>query len=178
MILISFFCSNCSSNRNHNTHDYEKIADKITIKSIKNLTYTYDLKLIGHGGSMMNNVKLISLHFYYYQSTSIEKARNILLDITTKLISDFNSDEKIRPFLANYPFNETNLDIAITFLNKDNDYQSHPSISTVSTRNSKVYYYNYSPEKDRLVSILEEPYAEALQKAVLTECELNSSKAI
>lgn len=178
MILISFFCCNCSSNRNKNTHNYEKTADNITIKAIKKLMFSYDLKLIGHGGSMMNNVKLISLHFYYYQPTSIEKARNILLDITTKLISDFNCDEKIRPFLANYPFNENNLDIAITFLNKDNDYQSPPSISTAATRNSKIYYYNFAPEKDRLVSILEESYSEALQKAVLTERELNSSKAI
>ncbi|MBS0653328.1 MAG: hypothetical protein JSR39_07355 [Verrucomicrobia bacterium] len=140
------------------------MVDKITSKSIKTIKKSNEMKLIGSGGSMMHNVETVSLHFYYYHPASIDEARNLILEITNNLISAFNSNQEIRPYLANFPFEAKNFDISIAFMKKNNELQNPPSISSVCISNGILRYRNDDTEKDRLVTIYQETYEEALQK--------------
>lgn len=176
-LLMFFLILNGSFLLESGSPKYIKIADRITSNTLKKLK-TKDLKLVGSGGSMMNNIGEVSLHFYYYHPTTIDEARNLLLEITEDLISSFNSNEEIRPYLANYPFNQNNLEISISFTQKSNVYQDPPSLSLASAEDSILSYDRHDPEKSKLITIFQETYEEAQQKAQLRTDESHLSQTI
>lgn len=164
ILLIFFLILSGPSLFTEDSPKYIKMADHITFKTLKNFKNAPKLKLIGSGGSMMKNVEEISLLFYYYHPASIDEARNIILEIANNLISAFNSNQEIQPFLANHPFDDKNLEISIAFMKKNNELQNPPSISSVCISNGILRYRNDDSEKDRLITIYQETYKEALQK--------------
>lgn len=168
IIILTLILGSCDSMlSSYKEPKYIKMADKINYKTIKNLKNIKELDLIGYGGSMMHNVEIVSLHFYYYHPASINEARNLILEITNNLISAFNSNEEIRPYLANYPFDEKNVEVSIIFMKKNNELQNPPSISSVSIDNGILTYWNDDPKKNIFVTIFDEPYEEAQKKVLL-----------
>ena len=167
LIIFSLLSNSCSV-FNRNPY-YVKLADKITFDAIKKIERLKYLKLIGHGGSMMSNIKVISLHFYCYHSASIGEARDLLMEVANTLVDAFNTNEEVRPYLSNYPFELSNIDISIVFAKENNTYQDPPSLSSVFTSKSKIYYYCYNKQQDRLIDFYEETCADALQKTILVD---------
>lgn len=67
------------------------------------------------GGGMMRDVKLVSYQFGFERAVSLEEARTLLVDCMQRVLRTFNEDEKVRPYLHNYPMDSNNLRLGIVF---------------------------------------------------------------
>ena len=142
----------------------------------KEIEKKYEIKLIGYGASMMSSIKEITLHFIDNKPQTIDQSREKIVQITSELISAFNSDLEIRPFLSNYPFNSEHFYITISFEKKGKYLDD--SISYVSKRKKIIDYCVYNEKEKKLVEMLEENYEEAQQKAQLGTDKSHLSQAI
>lgn len=140
---------------------HTRAAHKFMNSTSKQLEKKFDLKLIGDGGSMMHDIKVIHLAFNSRENLEIDQARKLIMSCAKIFINNMNSSTKIRPYLHNYPATEKNIDLKIFF-------QIHkkfppPYVSVVSLHKGNVIYY-YDNEEGHLEEALREPYAEALKK--------------
>ena len=68
----------------------------------------------GSGGSNEENkAKVIRIAFNVDHVMSIDEARKILHEMTDELLNDINSNEKLRPYLADVPFKVENLSLSL-----------------------------------------------------------------
>lgn len=124
----------------------------------------YDLDCIGTGGRFAYNVAKINISFVAYRKGTIEEARTLEVKMIETLLTQVNSNIKIRPFLATYPFQPNDLDITVAFQKKDNSCYTDGSVVLVFLgKNNKLLYRAEDPKTGQLVGIYEEPYEEALK---------------
>lgn len=144
--------------------------DRADIKMVDKHTNSFASKmkqrgyyLCGSGGAMMDNIKKIHLGFDLKKKVEIDEARLRLVEMTEEFLEEINSDEKLRPYLDNYPFNHKNAELSIGF--KDSKgFFFEEGVATVMIVGNKVFY---SISKDRtspLVTVLSETYSEAFEK--------------
>lgn len=143
--------------------DYEKIADVITAKIAKELRVEKGLRLIGTGGRMMDDIKMMNMGFEFFSPLDITKSRELLLSIIKKYLIAINNNEKIRPYLHEYPFTAKNIEIDIWIRNPDGSSVSLDMIYYISAINGILYYYIDDPEKYSRKTVHQETYEEALK---------------
>lgn len=154
--------SSCSQCPGYEEPEYIKMADRITNATVKRIQKEKGLNLIGSGGGMIENVKEVFLHFVDNKPHTIEQARELAVQITDMLLYAFNSNEEIRPYLSNYPFDVSNFYLIISFEKKGKNLEN--SIANISINQKIISYCDYDPEKQKLIAISEETYEEAIQK--------------
>lgn len=155
LLLVStviLFCS-CS---NTSTTDYEKLADKIAISTAKKLEKEKGLILLGTGGRMMNEIEIMSISFEYRKDVEIDQARKLLIEAAEEYLSEINADEKIRPYLHNYPFTPDNIKIEIYFRGIK---LSFDKVHIAAVSDGKVSYYIKDDYTLRTIKV--EAYEEA-----------------
>jgi|HubBroStandDraft_4_1064222.scaffolds.fasta_scaffold301191_2 hypothetical protein len=162
-ILIIFGVAMSYSYLGSSSEDYEKLADAITAKTAKKLKNEKSLVLVGTGGRMMDDIKMMMMGFEYRKIVSIEIARKLLVDSVEEYLSEINTSEKIRPFLHNYTFTAKNIEIVIYFRNPDGSKVSPDQMNIASAKEGQMFYYADYPEKHTLKVIREETYEEALR---------------
>ncbi len=140
---------------------YIKYAKEITEPFIAECKKKYDLECIGTGGRFTYNIAQINLHFLAYRKGSIEEARILEVKMIENLLNKINSDDKIKPFLFEYPFKTNNLDISISYQKKDDSNYTDGSVALVFLGKNKLFYCAEDPKTGKLVDLLEEPYEEA-----------------
>jgi hypothetical protein len=117
----------------------------------------------GSGGK--TPVTLLHWGFNYYRKVGIEEARELILSTTDHFLAEINSNEKIRPYLASYPFQPENLQIVICFFNQDGSLLEPEKLSIVSIHRGKLKYDNLIPSAGLpLTTIYQETYEEASAK--------------
>jgi hypothetical protein len=127
--------------------DYRARAHKLALQKANQICKKYHMSIYGHGGSMMNEIEQIDLHFAIPDKPmNKEEARRMIVNITKELIAFFDSCQELIPYYKNYPLQATNFHIAISAMRRDFSYFGHPYISRVSIRFGKIYYYTYDPE--------------------------------
>lgn len=72
-----------------------------------------DLHPCGSGGGMMDQIGMLALSFNYYKEIDIDTGRDLLMTTGKLLLNSVNEDERIRPYLENYPFLPKNIEIRI-----------------------------------------------------------------
>lgn len=75
-----------------------------------------------------------------------------------------DAKEEIRPFLIEYPFPPSGLEMIISFL-KPNSEEKTEFVNTIFIGEGKIYYRRYDYETGKDVRWFEETYDEALKKA-------------
>jgi hypothetical protein len=90
-------------------------------------------------------------------------ARELLVNVVEEYLSEINADERIRPYLHNYPFTDKNLEIEIVFRNPDGSKVASGKINVASADEGKIFYYVDYPEKHTLKILYEETYEQAIQ---------------
>lgn len=143
--------------------DYEKLAHKNTSAFIKQMRRERNLFLSGSGGGMMNDVESIFLSFDFIGSRSIDDARALYVEVADEFLARVNADEKLRPFLHNYPFTIDNFELHLTFVDKQKKFQPPLAFVFYSPRRRLIIYEAYNPVEKRLYTIYEEPYSEAVK---------------
>ena len=143
--------------------NYVKLSHKITNRTAKKLKQEKGLILIGTGGGMMNDIKMMMMGFNYYKVVDIDEARKLLIYCVEEYLNAINGDEKVRPYLHNYPFTAKNIQIDIYFKNPDGSKVAQGQINIAGADEGKMIYYIDSPEKYLLKRVREETYEEALK---------------
>lgn len=143
--------------------DYIKLANKNTSAFIKKMHNEKNLLLCGSGGAMMNDVESIFLSFNLVGCRSIEEARALYVEVAEEFLALINADEKLRPFLHNYPFTIDNLELRLTLVDESHHFQ--PSLAYVSyiKRHGLLYFDGYDQTKGGLYDLYQEPYSEAVK---------------
>jgi len=143
--------------------DYEKIADKITVKTAKKLEKEKGLIPVGTGGRMMNDIQMMMIGFNYYHVVDIDTARHLLVDSVEEYLSAINTSEEVRPYLHNYPFTAQNVEIDIYFYGPDRHKVPAGEIKIATANQGQLVYYIDYPEKYTIKDIYEETYEDALK---------------
>ncbi|CCB87955.1 hypothetical protein [Simkania negevensis] len=160
-LIIAFL--GCSS-FGHRFVDYERIADRITAKTAKKLEKQKNLRLIGTGGGMMNDIQMMEMSFQYFQEVDLQKARELVVYAVKEYLTDINSNEKVRPYLHEYPFTAKNVEIRIWIYNPDRSRLPSDKIYYISSIDGVLSYYIRGPEEYSRLAVCEETYEEALKQ--------------
>ncbi len=140
--------------------DYEKIANEITDVTAKTLLKEKKLYLLGTGGRMMDDIKMMAMSFNYYQEIDLKTARELLLYTVNQYLSNINNNEEVRPYLHEYPFTAKNIEIRIWIYTPDGRKLTPEKIGYIGAVEGILEYDNRSQEKP----ILEETYEEGMKK--------------
>ena len=135
----------------------------------------YGLRCCGGGGSMPYNVETIIVKFILLKKTTLEEARVIEVNAVERLIELVNNHEKIRPHLAEYPFNSSRIKISVSLNDKSGLHYTDGSITYVSLIKNKIFFNiaekvtrkklsGETYETNKLITLLKEPYEVALEK--------------
>jgi hypothetical protein len=167
---------------------YLKYEDEIVEQFKKEMRKKYKLECWADGGSMPEKVEEIRVCFDFQKKAGIDLARELVVKAVERLTELVNNHEKIRPYLAEYPFPQKRVEIMISFRDKNGNKRKDGSVCLVlQTRNKLTYCTavmkkefwpgtvdardpkNIIKEPDEIIwieryeDIHEEPYEEALK---------------
>ncbi len=145
--------------------DYERFANQVTrilIDEVKrDLGYPCEMT----GGSMPRDIERIKVGFAVYEKASVDRAREIEVEITERFLRIINSHEKIRPFLREYPISADGAEIQLRFYNRRKKArQVGDCVSFVFRAQDEIVYMSADTEEYDLKEIASERYEEALKK--------------
>ncbi len=136
----------------------EKLRDQLIGDFSKDLRRRKNLTLIATGGGQQG--RLFVLRFSAQQNVNLEQARELLVDVCEGFLKQVNNDQKFRPYMLEYPYNGTNIDIMIRFVDSNNYRAQPPYIALAANYQGKVYY-STSNIKEDLIDLHAETYEEA-----------------
>ncbi len=163
-----------SNEREKDEDDYEVYVDQVVNTFATEMREKYGLRCCGSGGSMPYNVETISVIFTVLKKTTLEEARIIEVNAVERLRELVNNHEKIRPYLAEYPFTPSRADVSISF-NDKNGHHTDGTITYVFMAKNKIFFdkaekvtrkklSSETYETNKLITLLKEPYEVALEK--------------
>lgn len=163
LTLATFSCT-VKERPSYRISEKEALADEITQKVAFRLKKEKGLKPCGSGGGMMDQIWMLSLSFNYNKPVSIEEGRELLIAILDCYTDAVNADERIRPYLQNYPFRPGNFEIFIFLREPDGTKVPRGELSILSSRKNLLEYEYYEPGTGRLKVRHKETYTEAVAK--------------
>ena len=155
-----------SKQKKSSSIDYEVFVDEVIYTFVKEIMEEFGFICNKTGGKMSYDVEKINVGFIAHQKAPIDIARSLELLLMDKFLIIINSHEKIRPFLREYPFRPKNIDISISFRNKQNQPETENSISYVFHTNNTIYYDIYNPANGTLIDFMSENVYFALDLAI------------
>lgn len=156
----------------HKENEYEAEIDALLASFTENIINQYPFERVSIGGKLTNGIEEIGAKFRVYQFVTLEDARQLIVDVVEKLLRDINSNEKIRPYLKQFPFPASLIKLNLAF--KEPKYHPFPDISIMNVilDENKITYVQkiILPQeegkvfRDTTENILaEESYPEALE---------------
>ena len=139
-ILALLFITTSITTKETPTPEYIDYVVEIENAFIKEMEKRYGLSFTGSGGRMPYNVQKIEIIFSAFYPTTIEQAREIEVWGTKKILAMINQHEKLRPFLAEYPFTSKHIDISVAFLKDDGSRYTDGKVTYIFTANNKIFY--------------------------------------
>ncbi len=108
----------------------KKCATDFFLSFIQQVQKDYSLDCNSY--SLPNDTEKFSVYFKSYQRASIEEARSMIIMLTERFLKSINSNEKIRPYLKEYPFPARCAQINVEFYNLANTSRCDGNIVLVS----------------------------------------------
>jgi len=110
-------------------------------------------------------VKLLGLDFQVQGPLSKEEIRKILIALVQDFLVSVNSNEKIKPYLENYPFEIKNIEITLFFIDSQRMELLDPNIGIAKVSSGSLSYKILAKTNGILSikSLSKESYEEALQ---------------
>jgi hypothetical protein len=143
------------------------MSDQIVISYLNDMEKKYNLYCFGNGGGFFERVNKIIIDFKTQGPKSLEELRELIIDITEDLLSRYNTNEEIRPYLKNYPFTVMNLDLSILLCDENgksyrNTGSDRERLRVVYQRDGIISYQILNDEKPFPQEVYVETYEEAL----------------
>ncbi len=162
IVIIFLFCANIYGGDVSVYSKHEVIADRLTGDVAKELSKLYNIKAIGFGGMMHEDVEEMALSFYCYREMSRDEYRKLIIDCSEYYLNKINSSEDLRPHLHNVPFDANNIHLCIYVFSKDRNRFNVGQLSSISVVKGKVRYTIRETEFT-VKTTHKESYEEALQ---------------
>jgi len=164
LFLISVLSFNFVSAEKKYTEEEDRIkeryVDEVLNTFAQEMEQKYQLYCYGIGGSMAYDVKDVGLRFSANRKISIEEARELQVRSTEQLVEMINASEKIRPYLIEYPWPSSRVEIAISSVKNDGSCYEN-GVSFIFQAKEKLFYYGKQDQHSLGPKILEETYVEA-----------------
>lgn len=131
----------------------------------KSLGKKHKMSLVATGGGTMGGIGLMNLSFYRYGSPlDEEESRELIIKCLHELLEAANGDEKLRPFLRNYPLTPENIDVAIYDYHPKTEFiYVYPYISVFAASRGRITYFSIDAEdRFKYKSEKYETYEEAI----------------
>lgn len=148
---------------------YTPLVNAVVNECSKELLRSNKLSLVGRGTNGPADVKAISAHYVMtvkdQERVDVEHARRIYLKILNEYIKRTNANKEIRPLLHNYPFNELNFEISLSFEDSAGNRINPDNIAFMFNGKGVIYYekYDINSKPDPFIEVHKETYAEAMQ---------------
>jgi|SRR3989344_111403 len=182
LLLIVMICMfGCSENRSSITYELsikEQLADEILKKVATQVKQEKGLDPCGTGGQMMDQIKMLALSFDYRKPIDIEKGRELLITAVNEFVAAVNADERIRPYLNNYPFEPKNVEIRIFLQNPDGSNVAPGKLSVISALEGVLKYKMDDPETKLFKIVHTETFEEAVLKINGSKIEIKKDKPL
>ena len=146
--------------------DYVVIADQITDEVAAKLSKQYNMKLIGSTGGMAGCVNVIGLSFQIRGPLNQETLRKILVGCVEEFLTPINANERLRPFLKNYPFTSHEIEIEIFVVDARGEEIHDPEIGIATAKHGGLRYHTKAREPGYLFgykTTMKEDYNAALK---------------
>ncbi len=143
----------------------QKVVNELRRRVATELMVKTGLQPCGTGGQMMDQVKMLALAFAYNKPLEIEEGRKLLVNAVETFVLAINSDERIRPYLNNYPFKPENVEIVIVINNSDKSSVEPEKICLLVARRGICKYEVHDSKTELLKTIYQETFFEAQQIA-------------
>ncbi len=163
IFIISLLIYGCKMNCNEKNEDYEVYVNQIIDSFANEMEKEHGLVCKGHGGRMPHDVEDIGVSFNCYRRVSIEEARRLEVKATERFLEIINSNEKIRPFLREFPFKPNRGKVSISFRTADNLRYTDGSVAYVTQFKNTISYCADEETSPSLITLKKEPYEEALK---------------
>ncbi len=155
----------------HKSHPSEEIYDDLLSNYREKIQMELRLDCWSLGGVAPNNLEIIGAKFVSKRKANLKNARKLMMSISEELLNDINRNEQIRPYLTEYPFSASRLNIHLDFVKKSlGSHYEDGSMHSVTLSNGKISYFRTSTEKQEKklgytdkILVLEEPFEVACQ---------------
>ncbi len=152
--------------------DHCKISKSITANYVNECATPQGLALIGYGGAMLDDIQSITLTFLSFDRLTVDEARVLYIGMMEDFLQRINTDDSIRPYLHNFPFEERNIELTIGFEDTKRKITSDGHVALMSIgKDHKIYFAAYDSDTQKFYDLHEESYNEALQLAKHTYLE-------
>jgi hypothetical protein len=130
------------------SYDFARVKNTIKAEVAKKMAKKYGMQCVGEGGKSINCLCWVMLAFEIRRPLDRDQARIIIMDCAEELLTAFNTNKKIRPFLKDYPFSPKNIDLQLFISQKDGGDIYDPDISVVSIYESnEVKFMTVDPHR-------------------------------
>jgi antitoxin component YwqK of YwqJK toxin-antitoxin module len=141
-----------------------KYVNQVRKRFIKIAQKEYGVMCTAEGSSLPYDVENISLYFAIKSKGTIEEGRELFIKLKERFINEINQDEKLRPYLREYPFTQDRATILLSYCDKKgNDYTDGSVTLILSKGKKEVCYLRYVEKDSESDELLVEPYEEALK---------------
>lgn len=144
--------------------EYVVISQQIRSDVAAKLVKRYNMKVIGITGGLADCVNVLGLSFQIRGPLTKERLREILVDCVEELLAPINANERLRPFLKNYPFTAEGIDIEIFVVDNTGVKVYHPEIMLAAAYEGILKYRTFDKHAEfGYQSTTVEDYATALK---------------
>jgi len=158
----------------HQEKPHEPLIDAILAAYQREMFKDYRFEFDRVGGKILDGVEEVVVRLICFQPTNLEKARELQIIATERLLNLINSNEKLRPYIKDYPLTLNNLKVSVLFRKKNYFPYFNGSMERASQEGDQICYYQEIPEdKNSKVFVsrpretplyAKESYQEALSK--------------
>lgn len=164
ILSLLFFVCGCGGDFFYTSSEKERLSNEVIRKAAKQIREETGLIPCGTGGGALDQIRMLAISFDYKNELDIDSSRKLLIAATEKFVSIVNSDEKIRSYLINYPFQVRNVEMRIFIQKKDGSNLEQGKLVVISVTEGVLKYKVNAPDGWGLDTIYQETYEEALQK--------------
>lgn len=165
VILILITTLGCAKNASREEVDnlLNEINRKVHLKLQRLHTIFADRNGNGYLGKP---IKLLLWGLNYFQGEiDINTARKLLIIATNEFLNEYNSDERVRPYLATYPLTHKNVQIRMGLSRHYNEpIMDTEKIGYISMLEGQLIYYVCDEKICKNIEIFRESYEAALEK--------------
>ncbi|MEN9344005.1 MAG: hypothetical protein RLZZ453_792 [Chlamydiota bacterium] len=179
---IQFSPKTLAELRVHKEQPYEKPLDAAIANLRRELRKQCNVDLSYCCGDATQGIEDLTFLIGKYKSTQVQKAQELVVEITDTIVRKLNSDESLRPYIKNYPLRPEQLRVFMEFKKTPSrGYFRNNSISHILTEKDGIEYYflKSTPEDHSYIEfpelIKKETYREA-SKAVRSRKSNKDSK--
>lgn len=166
ILILTLFCGTLLADcgcKNKGSTEYVTIANQVSRQTATLLEDQFGLHFATKGGFMPGDVRLLFLGLTTDQLLDIAHARSLLLQAAEIYLDQINSDEKLQPYLHDYPFTVNNIKLEISYAVYRN-ITSSSQVAQVALRDGVITYWGLQGYS--LAKLQQETYEAALQANV------------